>query len=235
MSEESLIHEVEESMKQERMEKLWKEYGAYLIGAAVLVVLLTALITGWKSWNTKLNTSQTTAILQALDREDNIEELNRIASGMRPNHEAIAHLTAAGLLLRDGENDEALMHYNAAARAGDAEPALQDLAQLMAVRLEWQTAKPEEINAATMLGRLKPLTSNKNSPWRHHAHMQAALIKAHLQDDYAGARQHLDLIMKAEGIPQTLQQRARALHHVYGLEIAQAESEANKVKEEPEG
>lgn len=37
-----LIRELEESVKQDRLNKLWADYGSYIIGGAVIIVLATA-------------------------------------------------------------------------------------------------------------------------------------------------------------------------------------------------
>lgn len=234
-----LIHEVEESIKQERLEKFWKEYGSYLIAAAILAVLLTALFTGWRSWNQKVNISQTTALIEALDQENKPAALEQITGTLRPNHRAIARLTAAGLLLRDGKQEEALASYKAAAEDRDIQPVFQDLARLMAVRLEWGMQKPDA-NPQTLLAALQPIWEDNGSPWRWHAHEQAAVILAHAQKDYVNARAHLAKIIEAKDILPSLQERARALDHVYVQKIAAAApaegAAANTdAKEKPEG
>ena len=40
-----LFREIDEELRQERFEKLWQNYGKYVIGAAVAVVLSVG---GWK-------------------------------------------------------------------------------------------------------------------------------------------------------------------------------------------
>ncbi len=235
-----LIHEVEESIKQERIEKIWKEYGSYIIGAAILAVLITVLFTGWKSWNTKINVSQTAAMIQALEQDDKAAALDQVIPGMRPNHRSLSRLTAAGLLAQDGRQDEALAHYKAAAADRDAQPIFRDLAQLMAVRLEWAMAKPNA-NPQALLAALEPVWKNNDSPWRFHAHEQAALILAHAQNDYVNARAHLAKITEAKDAIASLQERARNLDHLYIQKISAAAKDApaqttgDSAKEKPEG
>ena len=45
-----LFAEVDEALRQERVAKLWQEYGRYLIGFIATLILLTALISAYKSW-----------------------------------------------------------------------------------------------------------------------------------------------------------------------------------------
>ena len=53
MSDDSLFREVDEEVRAERFQKLWKQYGAYVAGAAIGVVLAVAGINGWQYWKTK--------------------------------------------------------------------------------------------------------------------------------------------------------------------------------------
>lgn len=233
---DDLILEIEETIKQEKLEKFWKEYGSYIIATIVLIVLCTALLTGWRSWNEKVNTSQTAALISALDSKNPAGELENMVYTLRPNQRAIAQLTTAGILLHDNKLNEALGHYQALAHDSEIDTLYRDLGTLMAVRLSLQmednTTSPND-----MLAQLKPLWENPKSPWRWHAHEQAALILAHLKNDYAGAREHLGAIMAAQKIPASLQDRARSLNHVYELKLSQSQDKAaaKKDKEEPEG
>lgn len=227
---DDLIHEVEESLKQEKMEKLWKEYGGYLIAAIIMAVLLTAIITGWRSWNSKINARQTSAIIEALAEENQINELNIITAGLRPGQRAVSHLTSAGLLLRDNQKEEALEHYKIAAHDKNIQPVFRDLAQLMVVRLEW-SMKNSDTKPQEMLAMLKPLWQNKDNPWQSHAHMQAAIILAHADADYKTAREHLNMVISATDIPASLIERARALDQVYAFKM----TKQDMIKGEPEG
>ena len=45
-----IFQEIEEDLKRERVEVLWEKYGNWVIGAAVAIVLATAGIKGWGSY-----------------------------------------------------------------------------------------------------------------------------------------------------------------------------------------
>ena len=45
MSDTQFIREIDEELRRERLMKLWERYGAYAVGAAVLIVAATA---GWR-------------------------------------------------------------------------------------------------------------------------------------------------------------------------------------------
>ncbi|PJB70984.1 MAG: hypothetical protein CO093_06325 [Alphaproteobacteria bacterium CG_4_9_14_3_um_filter_47_13] len=217
---DELIHEIKDAIAQDRLERFWKEYGSYIIAAAVLTIMLTALLTGWRSWNTKINITQTDAIIEALDDTDKTAALESIKDDMRPGRRVIAELTAAGLLLEADQKEDALQHYQTVAADRKVDPVFRDLALLMAVRLEGDREQSTPADARNLLEKLQPLWSDSSNPWQYQAHLQAAMILAHDFKDYAQARDHLAVIMTAETVPPTLTQRAQALDHVYNLKMA---------------
>jgi len=244
-----LIQDIEESLKKERHEELWKEYGPWLITGIVLAVLITALIVGLRSWNENVNTRNTTILLQALDSEDMPAALGAHLDDLRPGQQALGRLTAAGLLLREGDRDGALAHYRAAAADRSIPSEWRDLATLMAVRTGWQPAGTEQLEEAVapapdtqaLLAQLRPVWESRNSPWRWHARIQAALITAHDLQDYETAQAHLREVLTARDLPPSLTERARSLHHVYAtlaMENAAAavpDGAAETITEDAEG
>ncbi|MGB1911528.1 MAG: tetratricopeptide repeat protein, partial [Candidatus Puniceispirillaceae bacterium] len=54
-----IFDEIEEELKQDRLNSLWAKYGKYLIGFAVAIVALVAGFQGYKSW--QKNTIETAA------------------------------------------------------------------------------------------------------------------------------------------------------------------------------
>ena len=50
-----IFREVDEDLRSESYQKLWDKYGRLLIGAAVGVVVVTALWQGWTNWQRTQN------------------------------------------------------------------------------------------------------------------------------------------------------------------------------------
>ncbi|MCB1721751.1 MAG: hypothetical protein KDI11_08355, partial [Alphaproteobacteria bacterium] len=69
----------------------------------------------------------------------------------------------------------------------------------------------------SLLDQLIPLVSNLQSPWVHHARIEAALITADKLGDYSTALTHLNAVLDTPDLPQSLTDRARALAHLYGM------------------
>lgn len=234
-----LIHEVEESLKQERMEKLWKEYGSYVIAACVLAVLFTAAISGWRTYNVKANTADTAAVLYALDQENKAQAVSTMleTEDLRGGQEAVARLTAAGLLIREDKPAEALTHYRAVAANGDVPEMFRELARYLAVRTAW-TLDSDGDKAQVLLDELSPVIANEGSSWKYHARVLAAMINAADLQNYQAARDMLVPVREEKNLPLSLIQTARALDQVYQEQLRKVEGSApvaTAAVEEPEG
>ena len=233
-----LIHEVEESLKQERMEALWKEYGSYVIAACVLAVLFTAAISGWRSYNARANAHDSELIMTALDAEDKPAALAEIVGqDLRGGHEAVARLTAAGLLMQEGEEDKALEHYRAAAADSDVPKMFRELATYLAVRTEWSMDK-DDADSQAFISQLRPVIANNDSSWRYHSRVLAAMIYASDLNDYQAAREVLAPVLEERNLPFSLIQSARALDQVYREKMSMTQTAPEvtpTTTEEPQG
>lgn len=214
-----LIHEVEESLRRERLAALWKEHGPFLLAGAVLAVLATGMISGFRSWNERANAAQTASFLEAvdLDEEKRAKALEGLSGSLRPGQRSLALLVGAGTLLQQGKEAEALEMYRKAAADRELPADMRGLAVLQSVRVEWSLGGGD---AQAMLQALQPLIDDADSPWRWHARVQAALVAHHGLKDDALARSHLGAVIEAEDAPQPLRERAKALDHVYSLSAA---------------
>jgi hypothetical protein len=226
-----LIHEVEESLRQERLQAMWREYGPYIIGGAILAVLFTALSAGWRSHEYRINTAQTAAVIEAVTSPEPAAALGKITPTLRPGPRALAYLTEAGTLLQSDKNNEALAVYDRAAADKTVPEPFHSLAVLLEVRLAWsmkgkidaQTLWPlkgrDRIEIAkTLLGQLQPLIANEKNPWHDYARIQAALITAHDLNDYSAARALLAPVKKESAGDSDLAKRASVLDQVYAAQ-----------------
>lgn len=216
-----LIQEFEQADKQEKLQLLWKEYGGYIIAAVLLTILFTGLISGWKNYRHNMKQSQTTALINALDQEERAAALKEVAPELSGGIKAVSRLTAAGELLDQDNPAEALEMFELAAQDGGLPERFRDLALLMSVRIGWDIGSEEENEEGASnqdyITRLQPLINKSESPWRAHAHIQAALITASEQN-YTDALEYLRAALAIENLPPSLRERARALLHVYSLE-----------------
>ena len=64
----ALIREVDEDLRQERLERLWKAYGKYVIAACVAVVVAVGGNEYWKYYQAQQLDRDSTTFQSALDR-----------------------------------------------------------------------------------------------------------------------------------------------------------------------
>jgi hypothetical protein len=206
--------ELDEAIRQERVERFFKEHGKFVLGLVALTVLATGLISGFRAWNNSVRADQTSSLIALLDAEDFPDNILAAEPDLRGGLKGVALLTAAGEFLDQEKQAEALELYERAA-ADRAVPAdLRQLATLMSVRLQ---ATGESADTDAMLKKLEAVARNNNSPWQAHARLESAVLYAHGKQDYKAARIQLALVTKMADLPETLRQRAEALDHVYAL------------------
>lgn len=237
-----IFREVDEALQQEKLAKIWKEYGSTLILAAILLVVSTALTTVWVTWNHSRNATETARLVNAMEETDTAAQaLQDIAEDTRSDHEAIALLSAAGMHADKGEYDQAAALYEQAYKDSSAERELRDLARILNVRSILATQKEGEQkegtsetqpSAAALIEVLNPVLNNEKSPWQWPAKIDAALIAAHLEGDYKKAAAYLDGASQVTGLPPSLSTRATALWQLYA---AQAAAQQDQPEKDPQG
>ena len=224
---DSLIQELEDAERDERLKKFWDENGGYILMGCLLAILMTAFISGWRSWNDKVNAESTAGIMAAMDTGNVAERLSSVAGQVRPGARFVAHITAAGKFAEAGEYEKALAEYNAVEADTELADGFRDLARVQAVRVQIILAADELKNGGTteivpesLTARLETVWGNPNSPWRFHARYYAALAEATLNKNYSAARSHLAPVLAQDNPLSTLKERAASLDHVYKLEAA---------------
>jgi|GEM_PF-92370 len=137
MSEETIFHEVDEELRRDRLRAAWRRYGVWLIGAAVLIVLLVAANEGW-TWYQNSNSSRSSdeffAALDLADKGDVAgaqKALDALASTGTGQYPVLARFKAAGLLAKTGKKDEAAAAFDAIA-SSQSNQRLKELALLLA-------------------------------------------------------------------------------------------------------
>lgn len=167
--EDGFLREVEEEIRRERLEKIWRKYGTYLLIAAGLIVFG---VLGYKYLeNRRIVAAQTTGAryeealnLVAEGKEGSAaKEFENIAKDGTGGYPALSRLQLAGALLKEGKKEEALAAYEALAKDAAADKMLRDFAALQAATVRMGTADFTE-----MENRLTPLMSDDN-PWRYSA------------------------------------------------------------------
>jgi hypothetical protein len=173
------------------------------------------VISGYKSWNSRVQEKQTALVLN-IQADDAYPQnvLDAAELPLRGSLKGLTLVSAAGAFADKGQRDAALALYERTAADSSIPAQFAHLAELMVVRYG---VDAPDADAASLAVRMAGVYNDAKSPWVYHARLEAAVIEAHLNEDYAAARAHLNVIRDTAGLPKTLIDKAAALDHVYGL------------------
>ena len=62
-----IFKEVDEDLRRDQAAKVWKKYGAYVIGAAVALVLATAGFQAWRWWDVEQRSERSASYTAAVE------------------------------------------------------------------------------------------------------------------------------------------------------------------------
>lgn len=197
-----IFDEVNEDLRQEKLEQFWKENGRFILICAFLTVAMTAATVYWRHWQLQVNTSKTSALIQATAVEGT-EELEKFADMAGKEHGALARLIAAAKHVEDGQPEKAAVLYAEAANA-DIDKLYRDYATVQSLG---RLLDGEAPNYADIETRLVSVVSEKG-PWSAIAREYLALAQA-AQGKYAAAAETIEMLVAASDTPDEM--RARAL------------------------
>jgi hypothetical protein len=202
-----IFREIDEELRRDNLTKLWARYGHFVIGFAVLIVLITAAIVGWREYQTRQRHAESLRYAAALElaqknevakAADAFAVLAREAGG---GGAVLARLQEAALRAKAGDEPAAIASYKALARDGSVDATYRDLATLLGALHELGSAEPKAV-----IAEVEPLTKDGN-PWRPTAREITAL--AHLRaDERNEARDIYKTLADDLAAPQALRQRA---------------------------
>ena len=212
---DSVIREIDEELKQERYEKLWKKYGGYVIGAALALVIGVAGFKGWQHWDIQTRTEQSTRyvaaaeLIQAKDIQGARDAFAALAEDAGSGYAMLARFQQAGLLVREGAKEEAVAAYRDLADDESLDAAHRDLARV----IEGLIAVEGE-NLDGIEGRLGTLLQGTN-PWRHLA-KEILAIAAHRRGDATSALAMYKELSEDADAPSGVRARATEMLAVLG-------------------
>ena len=118
MSSESIIQEVDDELRRDRIRKLWRQLGPFVIGAAVLVVLVVAGYEGWTWWQKTQSSKSSdlfysaTKIADGTDFDAAKTALDGVIKDGSGGYPMLAQFRQAALLAQQGKTDEAVAAYD---------------------------------------------------------------------------------------------------------------------------
>jgi len=224
MSNENLIREVEDELRSDRLRKLWAQFGPYVIGAAVLVVLAVAVNEGWSWWQNSTSARSSEEFYTALDLANGTDTtaataaLDKVVKEGSGAYPVLAKFREASLLAAAGKLDEAATAYDAIA-AAEQSSHLRNLAYVLAA-----LAIVDKGDVAQVEQRVTGLVVS-NNPLRNMAREALGLVK-YKAGQLDAARADFQAILDDPGVSRDTTSRI-------GLYVAQLTAEGAKAPEKP--
>jgi hypothetical protein len=217
---ETFIREVDENLRRDQAEAVFKRYGTWFIAGAVLIL---AAVGGWLFWKNQqadkaaVQSEQFTAALGDIGAgktgADVDQRLDTLAAEGNGSLSGAARLTRAALALQKSDRTAAIAQYKAVMEDGDVPQAVRDTATIRLTQLEFDSLQPNQV-----IDRLAPLAV-KESAWYGSAGELSALamLKANRRSEAAAL---LNGVAASKDVPASL--RARAEQLAAGLSIPAA-------------
>lgn len=204
-----IFHEVDEAVRRERLEKIWKQYGNYIIAAAILIV---AAVGGWRGydyWQGKraqeagAQFEAAMALAESGKHQEAADAFAKVAKDGAGGYRTLARLREASELApRDAK--AAVAAFDALAADGGVGQRLQDLAAIRAGFLLVDTAPLDD-----MRRRLEALAAPGRT-FRHSARELLAL-SAWRGNDMTEARRWAEQIVNDAETPGAIRSRIEVL------------------------
>ena len=203
-----IFHEVEEEVRRERFDQLWKQYGDYIIAGVALVVIAIA---GWQLWqryetNQRMKASETLIAAQTAAAGGDIgkatPQFALVAKDAPSGYAKMAKLSQAGALFATGQRAAAVEIYKGIA-ADDSGP----IGKLALLRAGWALA--DSAPRAELATLLAPLNDDK-SAWRFSAREILAYADYHA-GDIAKALAEFRALAEDKDAPDAMRNRTRAM------------------------
>lgn len=211
-TDDALIREVNDELREEQMKKLWQRYGGFVVGVAVLIVAIVAGYQGWKHYDVTTRSSegeQFHTALQLAETGNSAEALNamRTLSGdASSGYGVLAQFQEAALLADQGDASGAAALYQQIARANVGNVALSGLANVLGLLIEVNAGGYDR---AALEFRLSTIAEDGH-PYRHSARELLGVIALDAGDTEK-ARAAFAQVAEDATAPKGLRDRAKSL------------------------
>jgi hypothetical protein len=206
-TQEAFLREVDEELRRDELQSLWKRFGRLAIGAIVLVL---AAWGGWLYWQDRETKaagvegeqlSQALDDLQAGNADAALTKLTPLTQSKNVGYRASAKMAEAGVALGKNDFAGAAKAYGEVATDTRVPQPWRDLALIRQTAAEFDTIKPELVVA-----RLRPLAA-KGSPWFGSAGEMVAAAYLKMGKAELAGKIFAD-IGKDESVPDSIRSRA---------------------------
>jgi len=203
-----IFREVDEDIRREQIKKLWDRFGAYILGGAVLIVVIVAgykFYEYWQESRAEASGDRFVAALKLADQGKHDEAdaaLAALVADGSGGYPVLAEFRAASEKAKAGDAKAAVTQFDAIAASSSTPALLRDMARLRSATILSDTS-----TVADLTQRIGDLAAT-GSPWRHSAREILGLAAWRL-NDLAAARKYFSDLVSDEETPPDVKQRAQ--------------------------
>jgi hypothetical protein len=223
---DALSREIDEELRREKLEKLWEQYGTYVLGAAAALVLAVG---GYQIYEQRKKSfaaengaryDAAVTLIEQSKTDDAQKALSEVLASGHAGYASLAQLQLAGIHLKANRPQDALTVFEALATSPSADADIKTFALLQAAALRLGQADFTELQ-----NRLKPVAEGSTA-WRFQARelLGTAAFKAGKFDD---ARAQLTPLLADPETPRA------ALDRIQLILAAMASADAGKAAAGP--
>tara|TARA_Y100001970_G_scaffold279303_1_gene386399 strand:- start:813 stop:1460 length:648 start_codon:yes stop_codon:yes gene_type:complete len=164
-----IFNEIDEDIRRERYQKLWKTYGKFLIIAVIIFFLGAAIYVAWNNYLENLKKKEGDIFSHSLEMIDKeswdgaSSNLYNLYISSTSGYRALAMLQHASVLIKNNKTNDAIEIYRDLVEDGKSDIIFRDLARYLIVIHTFDFAKDVEIKE-----QLSYLLDKEN-PWYYSA------------------------------------------------------------------
>ena len=165
---DDIFKEVDEELREERLTKIWKRIGPYVVGLLSGAIIITSAVIGYREYDETQRQNWGVQFAEAmnLSEEGNWQEsldlFETLTEKTNLGYKTLSLFQAASLYARNGNKEKALEIYQSL-ESEALDENFRDLATLMLIYLQFDNADPEILEK-----RIEKLAS-KGNPWYYNA------------------------------------------------------------------
>lgn len=203
-----IFKEVDDALKQEKVEAIWQKYGNLIIAGILLIIIGTGAYSFYGSWQTSVNEEKTAIIIELQENPDTFD-LSKLEA-LNADQKSLAQFYLAKDHIRAEEYQKAFDTFNVIRQNESANVNIRGLGSYYARNM---------IIDGQIEGDLSSVPGFDNSIWNNHFKFQEALYLGSLEKKYEEAIKILDQVIIDTTKNQTLQQQAQQLKYVYEFDM----------------
>ena len=165
---DDIFKEVDEELREERLTKIWKRIGPYVVGILSGAIIITSAVIGYREYDETQRQNWGVQFAEAmnLSEEGNWQEsldlFETLTEKTNLGYKTLSLFQAASLYAKNGDKEKALEIYQSL-ESEALDENFRDLATLMLIYLQFDNADPEILEK-----RIEKLAS-KGNPWYYNA------------------------------------------------------------------